>query len=58
MTYCTGNCQQGRKPCDCELNADQGDFVSPVIRNIENGLAALIVIIALVGLCIIVWELP
>lgn len=56
MTYCTGNCQQGRKPCDCELEADHGDFVSPVVKAIEDGLMILIVLIALFGLAVILFD--
>lgn len=53
---CTGNCQQGRKPCDCPLDADRGEFVSPAVKLIEDSIAALIVCIALVGLFVILWE--
>lgn len=47
---CTGNCQQGRKPCDCPLNADHGDFVSPRIKLIQDLILLLVVIIVAVGL--------
>ena len=53
---CFGDCQQGRKPCNCELEADQGEFISPAVRLIENSIAALIVITALVGMVVLLWE--
>ena len=53
---CNGDCDQGRKPCTCELDADHGDFVSPVHRAIENLLMIVVVIIAGFGLFSLLWS--
>lgn len=53
MKYCTGNCDQGRKPCDCPLDADHGDFVSPWVKFLENVLTLMILLIAVGGITIL-----
>lgn len=56
MHHCTGNCQQGRKPCDCPLDADHGEYTSPTVKAIEDGLMVVIVLIALFGLAVILFD--
>lgn len=56
IQHCTGNCEQGRKPCDCPLEADHGNFVSPSTKFIENILALTILLIAIVGVTILFME--
>jgi hypothetical protein len=53
---CFGDCQQGRKPCNCELEADRGEFISPAVRLIENSLIAAIVLISLIGVTVLILE--
>lgn len=49
MNHCTGNCDQGRKPCDCPLDADHGDYVSPTVRFIQNLILLAVFVIAVIG---------
>lgn len=53
---CTGNCMQGRRPCDCELEADHGEFVSPIVKALENGLLWAIFLVAVCGVTMLVLD--
>lgn len=47
---------QGRKPCDCELEADHGEFVSPIVKALENGLLWAIFLVAVCGVTMLVLD--
>lgn len=53
---CNGSCDQGRKPCNCELDADRGKFVPPWQRIVENVLLAACLAVAIVGVINLLME--
>lgn len=46
---CTGNCMQGRKPCDCPLDADHGEWVSPTVKLLQNLILLAVLVIVVFG---------